>query len=100
MINKKIALLEKSWAFIFHKFILPYLPIESLRKFCSDKKGRKSKELYAAVGAIILQQFFDLSDDETVDKLAFDQQWHFALDCFDEKDQVTCARTILTMRNI
>ena len=96
--TKKIMRLEKSWAFAFHEFILPHLPVESLRKFYSDKKGRKSKELYAAMGAVILQQFFDLSDDETVDKLAFDQQWHFALDCFDEKDQVTCARTIFTMR--
>jgi len=96
--TKKIALLGKSWAFAFHKFILPYLPVESLRKFYSDEKGRKSKELYSAMGAVVLQQFFDLSDDETVDKLAFDQQWHFALDCFEEKDQVTCARTIFTMR--
>lgn len=96
--TKKIARLEKSWAFAFHKYILPYLPVESLRKFYSDEIGRKSKELYSAMGAVVLQQFFDLSDDETVDKLAFDQQWHFALDCFDEKDQVMCARTLFSMR--
>jgi len=36
--TKKIALLEKSWAFTFHKYILPHLPVGSLRKYYSDKK--------------------------------------------------------------
>jgi len=95
---KKIALLEKSWALVFREYILPYIPVKSIKKFYSDKTGRNSKELYSTIGAVILQQFFDLSDAETVEKLAFDQQWHVALDCFDEEDQVMCERTLFSMR--
>jgi hypothetical protein len=95
---KKIALLEKSWALVFREYILPYIPVKSITKFYSDKTGRNSKELYSTIGAVILQQFFDLSDVETVGKLAFDQQWHVALDCFDEEDQVMCERTLFSMR--
>jgi len=95
---KKIALLEKSWALVFREYILPYLPVKFIKKFYSEKTGRNSKELYSTIGAVILQQFFDLSDTETVEKLAFDQQWHVALDCFDDEDQVMCERTLYTMR--
>ena len=96
--TKKIALLEKLWGLTFREFILPYLPVKSIAKFYSDKTGRNSKELYSTMGAVVLQQFFDLSDAETVGKLAFDQQWHVALDCFDEEDQVICERTLFSMR--
>lgn len=96
--TKKIALLEKLWGLTFREFILPYLPVKFITKFYSDKTGRNSKELYSTMGAVILQQFFDLSDVETVEKLAFDQQWHVALDCFDEEDQVMCERTLFSMR--
>ncbi|MDP8210068.1 MAG: transposase [Candidatus Stygibacter australis] len=94
---KKIARLEKSWALVFREYILPYLPVKFIKKFYFYKTGRNSKELYSTIGAAILQQFFDLSDAETVEKLAFDQQWHVALDCFDDEDQVMCERTLFSM---
>ena len=32
-------------------------------------------------------------------ELAFNEQWHFALDCFDEDDQIISEKTLWTMRD-
>ena len=97
--SKKLELLEKSWAGIFREHILPLLPAEEIIKLYSSNRGRPTKEVYASIGAVILQQFFDLTDEETIEELAFNQQWHFALECFDEEDQVISLKTLWTMRN-
>ncbi len=96
---RKLNLLKKSWAGVFRKHILPLLPAEKIRRKYSSRLGRPSKELYTVIGAVVLQQFFDLTDPETVKELAFNEQWHFALDCFDENDQIISEKTLWTMRD-
>jgi IS5 family transposase len=96
--KQKLARLEKSWAGVFRQHILPYLPVEKMSRFYSDSMGRQSKELYALFGAVVLQEVFDLNDEKTVEELAFSEQWHFALDCYDERDHLICERTLYTMR--
>ena len=96
--SAKLKLLEKSWADIFRKFVLPELPIHKIMKLYK-KGGRPTKELYAIAGTTILQQFFNLTDKETIAELAFNQQWHFALECFNESDQIISLRTLWTMRH-
>lgn len=94
----KLKILESSWAGIFREFVLPELPIEKILKHYKAG-GRPTKELFSTMGATILQQFFNLTDEETIAELAFNQQWHFALECFDETDQIISLRTLWTMRN-
>lgn len=96
--DKKISRLKKSWAGVFRKHILPILPVQEVSQFYSDSQGRLSKELYALIGAVVLQQMFDLSDAKTVEELAFSEQWHYALDCYDENDQLIAERTFWQMR--
>jgi hypothetical protein len=98
--KQKLSILEKSWANVFRKHILPEIPVEPLLDFFSKNRGRKSKELYTVVGSLLLQQFFNLTDEETCNELSFNQLWHFALECFDEKDQIICPKTIWTMRTL
>lgn len=52
--------------------------------------------------ALILQQMHDLSDEETVSQLAFNLQWHYALDITEESDEATyiCPKTLWNMREI
>jgi len=95
---KKIALLEKSWAGTFRHHILPNLPVDLVKQHYSNSIGRNTKELYAIMGVVVFQECFDLTDNETIEELAFNQQWHYALDCFEEKDQITSLRTLWTMR--
>lgn len=51
--------------------------------------GRPTKELYSIIGALVLQQMHDLSDEQTVSQMAFNQQWHYALDITDPSDHST-----------
>jgi len=84
--ERKIKRLKNSWAGIFHEHILPVLPVTKLKDHYNLKMGRLSKELYTVFGACVLQQFFDLTDAETCDQLAFNQQWHYALDILDDPE--------------
>lgn len=95
---KKVARLEKSWAGVFRQHILPHLPVQEVSQFYSESEGRPSKELYAILGAVVLQQVFNLSDEKTVEELAFSEQWHYALDCYDENDHLIAERTLWQMR--
>ncbi len=98
--ERKVKLLKKTWAGVFQEHILPNLPIDRLASHFSTELGRPSKELYTVVGATVLQQFFDLTDLRTLDELAFNQQWHYALDNYDVDDQVVSERTLWNVRNL
>jgi hypothetical protein len=97
---KKLALLQKSWAEIFRKDILPSMPIRDVAKYFDKTIGRPSKEVVSICGTCVLQQIFDLTDTETLEQLAFNQQWHYALDCLEQEDQVVSLKTLWTMRHI
>jgi hypothetical protein len=83
---KRKKLLEQSWPGLFREFILNELPIEKIAKYFKDDMGRPTKELYCASGVLVLQQMQDLSDEETKAQLAFNTQWHYALDITEEAD--------------
>lgn len=95
---RKLELLKNSWADVFREFVLPKLPVDKLAKNYSETMGRPTKELTAMCGACVLQQFFDLTDEETRDQLSFNQQWHYALDVLDQEDQIISLKTLWTCR--
>ena len=83
---KRRKLLDQSWAGLFQKELLCELPVDKLAPFFTDGFGRPSKELHTVLGALILQQTHDLTDEETVNQLAFNIQWHYALNITEESD--------------
>jgi len=97
--DKKIKLLEKSWAGTFRNSILPVLPVNTLAKNYIEDQGRPTKDLLTAMGAAILQQIFNLTDEETRQELAFNQMWHYALETYDPKEQLFAERTLWTVRH-
>ena len=82
--EKRRKLMDASWAALFREHILCELPVSKVAPFFNDTFGRPSKELCTALGVLVLQQIHDLTDEETVSQLAFDLQWHYALDIVDE----------------
>lgn len=99
---KRRQMLEDGWPGLFRNQILPTLPIHEVAKFFVASVGRPTKELYAMLGALVLQQTFDLTDEQAVDQFAFNIQWHFALNITEESD---CAKyfspkTLWSNRNI
>ncbi len=91
-------LLEKSWAGLFRDFLLCHLPVKEFASAFSDGMGRPSKDLFMALGSLILQQLHDLTDKETVESLALNIAWHYALDIRHESDAYLCERTLRNYR--
>ncbi len=76
-------LMEESRAGVFRQEILNELPVNEIASTFSDIAGRPTKELYRALGSLVLQQMQDLTDEETSKQVAFNLQWHYALDITD-----------------
>ena len=99
---KRRKLLDTSWSGVFRKYLLEKLPVSKVAKHFDEVMGRPSKELYTAIGALILQQLHDLSDPYVTRAVAFNIDWHYALDITDESDagKYISERTLRTYRRI
>jgi hypothetical protein len=99
---KRRQLLDQSWAGLFQKELLCELPVGKVIPFFTHGFGRPTKELYTALGVLVLQQAHDLTDDETVNQVAFNTQWHYALNITEESDSAKylCPKTLWNMRSI
>jgi len=99
---KRRDLLDNSWAGLFKKELLCELPVSKVAPFFNDDFGRPTKELHTVLGALVLQQAHDLTDEETVNQLAFNIQWHYALNITEESDSAKyiCPKTLWNMRSI
>jgi len=99
---KRRQLLEQSWPGLFKRTILTELPVRELAPFFKTDFGRPTKELYTALGALVLQQTHDLTDDEAINQLSFNIQWHYALNITEESDSAKymCSKTLWNMRSI
>jgi len=99
---KRRELLDQSWAGLFQKELLSELPVGKVASFFTDGFGRPTKELYTVLGALVLQQAHDLTDEETVNQVAFNTQWHYALNITEESDSAKylCPKTVWNMRSI
>lgn len=98
---KRLALLESSWAHLFREEILHKLPAEKLFPLYSEQHGRRTKELYAMLGIVLLQQMEDLTDEEAIQQFSFNIMWHYALNVTDTSDfsSYVSSRTLWTMRD-
>ena len=96
---KRRRLLELSWAGVFREYLLAHLPVSELASGFSDRRGRPSKDLTVALGALILQQLHDLTDQQTTEAVALNLAWHYALDIRHEPDAYLCERTLRNYRN-
>ena len=99
---KRRELLDQSWAGLFKKELLCELPVGEVAPFFTNGFGRPTKEMYTVLGALLLQQTHDLTDEETVNQLAFNIQWHYALNITEESDSAKyiCQKTLWNMRSI
>lgn len=99
---KRRKMIDESWAGVFRKCVLTELPVNLLAKHFPSREGHPTKELYAMMGALLLQQMFDLTDEETVRQFAFNIEWHYALDITDNSDEsaYVSLKTLWNMREI
>ena len=95
-------ILDQSWAGLFKEEILCELPVSKFKTFFNEGFGRPTKELHTALGMLILQQAFDLTDEETSNQLSYNIQWHYAFNISEESDSAkyVCSKTLWNIRNI
>ena len=99
---KRRQMLESGWPGLFRQHILPSLPVVEVARHFTAGFGRPTKELYSVLGALVLQQAFDLTDEQTVEQFAFNIQWHYGLNITEESDatKYISAKTLWNSRNI
>jgi len=98
--DKRRRLLDRSWAAVFREHLLSHLPVAELAAHFSRELGRPTKDLHAVVGALILQQLHDTTDAETVEAVALNLAWQYALDIRAESDAYLCERTLRNYRQL
>ncbi len=93
---------EESWAKIFQEHILPMLPVDKVFSKYNAVMGAPTKELYAILGLMMIQQMHDMTDEEAVDQFAYNLQWHYALNITStaDADAYVSSKTLWTMRNV
>jgi hypothetical protein len=70
----------------FSGTLLEELPVDQMLPHFTDGIGRPSKELHTVLGVLLLQQTMDLTDKAAIEQLAFNIQWHYALNIPEESD--------------
>ncbi len=68
--------LEKSWAKIFADEVFPAIDEERFSVLYSDKASRPNAPVNVIIGALIIKELFDYSDDEIVENLMLDLHLH------------------------
>ncbi len=99
---KRKQRIEASWAKVFREHILPVLPVEKVFSKYDPVMGAPTKELYAMLGLMVIQQMHDLTDEEAVDQFAYNLQWHYALNITStaDADAYVSPKTLWTMRSV
>ena len=98
--DKRRKLLDRSWSGVFREHLLEALPVAKLAQHFHGQMGRPTKDLHGAMGVLILQQLHDLTDAATVQALAFNIAWHYALDLRDGSDTYLCEKTLRNYRRL
>ena len=97
---KRKELLETGWAALFRNYLIDQIPMDKIKASFHNTMGRPTKEIRTMLGVLLLQQMFDLTDSETIRQLAFNTEWHYALNLRLEDDETKylCERTLRTYR--
>lgn len=99
---KRRRMLDEEWPGLFREHLLEELPVDRMRSHFTDGIGRPSKELHTVLGVLLLQQTMDLTDKAAIEQLAFNIQWHYALNLPEESDdaKTISEKTLYTMRQV
>lgn len=90
--------LEKSWAKIFADEIFPEIDEKRFSVLYSDKASRPNTPINVIVGALIIKELFDYTDDEMVENLMLDLHLQYALHTTSFEEQPLSDKTLSRFR--
>lgn len=90
--------LEKSWVRIFADEIFPAIDEQRFSVLYSDKASRPNAPVNVIIGALIIKELFDYSDDEMVENLMLDLHLQYALHTTSFAEQPLSDKTLSRFR--
>jgi len=93
----KATRLKKSWAAPFRERVLPLIDEEAFRDAFSSTRGRPNKSIRLLVALHLLKDWNDLTDEQVIDHLEYNLQWHYALGIESDTAHV-CQKTLHNFR--
>ncbi len=90
--------LERSWAKYFAEFIFPKIDEIPYAVLYSDKDSRPNTPVNVQIGALLLKELTNLSDDELLESLMFDIRFQYALHTTSFAEQPLSDRTLSRFR--
>lgn len=90
--------LEKSWAKVFADEIFPTIDEKRFNVLYSDKASRPNAPVNVIIGALIIKELFDYSDDEMVENLMLDLHLQYALHTTSFTEQPLSDKTLSRFR--
>ena len=91
--QREVKMLEKSWAKFFSENIFPAIDEEPFRVLYSDQPSRRNTPINVIIGALIIKEMFQLTDEEMVETLPFDVRYKYALHTTSFEEQPLNDRT-------
>ena len=96
--ERERSFLEKSWAKIFSDDIFPAIDEDRFRVLYSENASRPNTPVNVIVGALIIKELFDLSDDEIVENLMLDVHYQYALHTTSYEEQPLSDKSLSRFR--
>lgn len=90
--------LEKSWAKVFADEIFPAIDEKRFSVLYSDKPSRSNTPVNVIIGALIIKELFDYSDDEMVENCMLDSRIQYALHTTSFEEQPLSDKTLSRFR--
>ena len=90
--------LENSWARIFAEEIMPFIDEKRFSVLYSEKASRPNTPVNVIIGALIIKELFDYSDDEMVENLMLDLHLQYALNTTSFQEQPLSDKTLSNFR--
>lgn len=96
--DREKRMLEKSWAKPFAEKIFPLIDEDRFSVLYSDKASRPNTPVNVTVGALIIKELFDLTDDELMEAVLFDIRYQYALHTTSFDEQPLSDKTLSRFR--
>jgi hypothetical protein len=92
-------MLEKSWAKEFAEHIFPMIDEKPFAVLYSDKASRPNTPVNVIIGALMIKELLDLTDDEILEAMMFDIRFQYALHTTSFEEQPLSDRSLSRFRN-
>lgn len=97
--SRELKALEKSWAKVFAEDIFPAIDEEPFRVLYSSRtQCRANTPVNICVGALIIKEMFQNSDDDIVESLMLDTRYQYALHTTSYEEQPLSDKTLSRFR--